>query len=266
MNSGFAAGQPLSEDAGTSFAAPVVAHKAAKLLAELPNASPHLLRALIGAHSKWPQASIDILNPHDNADGRERLLRAVGYGRIDDQALYQSLDRTVTLIANEQIDADRHHFFEVPVPPSWWDGARRERAVTVALAHAPEVRTTRLEYRATKIRFSFVNADTLDEVSTAFRRNRDDGMPERPANRWISSEQRNGGTLQVSRWHFRGPIDRNRLFVVVTRQDSPWSTLVDQAEDYALVVVLDDRYHVEVNLYAEVRAVLQARARARVQL
>jgi hypothetical protein len=136
----------------------------------------------------------------------------------------------------------------------------------VALAHAPEVRTTRLEYRATKVRFSFVNAETLDEVSAAFRRNRDDGMPERAANRWISSDQRNGGTLQVSRWHFRGPIDRNHLFVVVTRQDSPWSTVTDQPENYALAIVLDDRHRADVNLYAEVRATLQARARARVQL
>lgn len=266
FNSGFAAGRPLSEDAGTSYAAPAVANKAARILAELPNASSHLLRALIGAHAKWPQASVDLLNPHDNADGRERLVRAIGYGGIDDEALYQSLDRRVTLIADERIDADRHHFFEVPVPPSWWDGARRERTVTVALAHAPEVRTTRLEYRATKVRFSFVKAETLGEVSAAFRRNRDDGMPERAANRWISSDQRNGGTLQVSRWHFRGPIDRNHLFVVVTRQDSPWSTVTDQPENYALAIVLDDRHRADVNLYAEVRATLQARARARVQL
>ena len=266
MDSRFAGGRPFREDVGTSCAAPVVAHTAARLLAELPNASPHLLRALIGAHAKWPQASINLLNPHDNADGRERLLRAVGYGRVDDEALYQSLDRRVTLITDERIEADRHHFFEVPVPASWWDRARRERTVTVALAHAPEVRTTRLEYRATKIRFSFVNADTLDEVSAAFRRNRDDGMPERSSNRLISSDQRNAGTLQVSRWHFRGPINRNRLFVVVTRQDSPWSTVTDQAESYGLVIVLDDRHHAEVNLYGEVRAMLQARVRARLQV
>ena len=91
-------------------------------------------------------------------------------------------------------------------------------------------------------------------------------MPERSSNRLISSDQRNAGTLQVSRWHFRGPINRNRLFVVVTRQDSPWSTVTDQAESYGLVIVLDDRHHAEVNLYGEVRAMLQARVRARLQV
>jgi hypothetical protein len=56
------------------------------------------------------------------------------------------------------------------------------------------------------------------------------------------------------------------LFIVVTRQDSPWSTGADQPESYSLAVVLDDRHQGEVNLYAEVRAILQARVRARLQV
>lgn len=265
-NSGFAAGRPLCEDAGTSYAAPVVAHRAARILSHLPTASPHLLRALLAAHARWPTASEELLNPHNTSEGRTRLLRAVGYGRIDDRALYESLERTVTLIAEEQIEADRHHFFEIPVPPAWWEGARRDRRVTVALAYSPEVRTTRIDYRATRIKFSFVNANTLDEVSAAFRRNRQDGMPERSSNRWLSGEQRNGGTLQVSRWTFRAGVQQRRLFVVVTRQDSPWSTVIDQPESYGLAVALDDRENATINLYAEVRALLQARARARLQI
>ena len=54
LNSGFADGRPFCEDVGTSHAAPLVAHKAAQLLAELPDASPNLLRALLGAHARWP--------------------------------------------------------------------------------------------------------------------------------------------------------------------------------------------------------------------
>ena len=265
LNSGFATGRPFCEDVGTSHAAPLVAHKAAQLLAELPDASPNLLRALLGAHARWPPNCTALLDPHDNTDGREKLLRAVGYGRVDDEALYRSLNHTVTLIAEENIDVDRHHFFEVPTPSAWWEGHRRQRSVSVALAYAPEVRTTRLEYRATKIRFSFVNADNLDSVAQAFHRNRENGMPERGSNRWISSDKRNCGTLQVSQWRFKGRIERNRLFIVVTRQDLPWSPVPDQAESYAVSVVLNDRERAEANLHAEVRAVLQARARVRLQ-
>lgn len=265
LDSGFAGGSPFSEDVGTSYAAPAVAHKAARLLSQLPDASPNLLRALLGAHAGWPSACTALLDPQGNADGKGKLLRAIGYGRIDDAALYRSLDRTVSLVAEERIDQDRHHFFEVPVPGSWWAGRRRQRTISVALAYTPDVRTTRLDYRATKVRFSFVNADGLDAVGEAFRRNRDQGMPERGSKRWISSDKRNRGTLQVSRWTFGGPITRQRLFVVVSRQDAPWSSATDQPEDYALVVALDDRERDEANLYVEVRAALQARIRARVR-
>jgi len=267
-NSGFASGPAFCEDVGTSYAAPIVANKAARVLAEVPNASPHLIRSLLGAHAHWPQACEQLLNPDGKAEGRERLLRLVGYGRVDEEALYRSLDQTVTLIAEERITNDHHHFYEVPVPDAFWFRGRRSRILSVALAYSPEVRTTRLEYRATKLWFTLVAAADLDEVVAAFRRNREEGMGERNRNRWISNKQRKSGTLQVSRWTFRSPLRSDkRLFVVVTRQDLAWSQVSDQPENYALCVVLDDREQADarVNLYAEIRALLQARARIRLQ-
>ena len=80
LNSGFASGRAFCENVGTSYAAPRVAHKAARLLAELPDASPNLLRALLGAHASWPEACVRLLDPQKNADGRERLRCAIGYG------------------------------------------------------------------------------------------------------------------------------------------------------------------------------------------
>lgn len=266
FDSGFASGMLFAEDLGTSYAAPVVAHKAARLLAEVPDASPNLLRALLGAHAEWPKSCSELLDPHNNSEGRAKLRKAIGYGRIDEDALYRSLDSKVTLIAEEKIDVNRHHFFEIPLPPVWWEGGRRQRTVSIGLAYTPEVRTTRLDYRATRIRFSLVCANSLDEVSAAFQRDPDEGIPERSTNRWISSDKRNPGTLQASRWLFKGTIAKRRLFVVVTRQDALWSTVADQPESYALTVVLDDRERAGVRLHAEVRAVLQARARARIRV
>ena len=266
LNSGFRSGRPFCEDIGSSFAAPIVARKAARLLAELPGASPNLLRAMLGAHANWPEACVSLLDPQENAEGKQKLLRAIGYGRVDEQALYRSLDQTVTLVAEEDIELDQHHFIHLPVPDSWWARGRRWRVVRVSLAYAPEVRTTRLDYRATRVRFSFVNASTLDDVTAAFRRNREDGMGERGANRWIASDKRNGGTLQVSEWRFGQNLQRNNLYVVVTRQDAQWSPVADRPESYALSVVLDDRECAEAGLYAEVRAVLRARARVRIQV
>lgn len=267
VNGGFADSGAFREVVGTSFAAPAVAHRAAKLLRRVPGASHNLLRALLGAHAKWPDPSVPLLNPNDNAEGREKLTRLVGYGCINDHALEQSLDNVVSLICEEQIGNDRCQFYAVPIPDEFWEGGRRTREVTVALAYSPVVRTTRLDYRMTKLKFSLVVANNLDEVAAAFQRNRDEGMSERDYNRWLSGAARQAGTLQVSRWTFK-QRPPGLLFIVVTRQDTPWSTVNDEPEPYALCVSIADRANVQSRLYAQVQALLRARveqrARARV--
>lgn len=264
LNGGFAGGFPFCEDIGTSYAAPQAAHKAARILAELPDASANLLRTLMGAHAHWPEACQELLNPGNNDQGRENTLRLCGYGQTDEEALFRSLDNTVTLYAQDRIQNDHCHFYEIPVPDEFWRGGRRARHISVALAYTPEVRTTRLDYRATRLWFTLVTANSLDEVEQAFQRNREEGMGERQTNRWISNDRRKKGTLQVSRWRFGGALrGANRLFVVVTRQDAIWSTVKEENEPYALSVVLDDRENNEAQLYAKVQAQLQARARAR---
>jgi hypothetical protein len=264
LNGGFASGPAFKEDIGTSYAAPQVAHQAARLLAEVPDASPNLLRALIGAHARWPQASEALLNPDNNAEGREKLLRLLGYGRVDEAALFRSLDHTVTLLTEERIGNDQHHFFELPLPDSFWADGRRTREVTVALAYSPSVRTTRLDYRRAKLWFHLVTAGSLDEVTQAYRRNREEGMGERANGRSLPNDTRKSGTLQVSRWRFKQALaNGQKVFVVVTRQDSPWSDGRDGDEPYAVAVVLADREQANAQLYAQVRAALQARAQAR---
>jgi hypothetical protein len=267
LNGGFAThGFAFKEDIGTSYAAPQVAHKAARLLAAVPDASPNLLRALIGAHARWPGACEVLLGPGDKAEGRDRLLQLIGYGRVDDAALYHSLDHTVTLLAEERIGNDQHHFFELPLPDSFWANGRRTREISVALAYSPEVRTTRLDYRRAKLWFNLVVAASLDEVTQAFQRDREEGMGEHGNGRWLPNDARKNGTLQVSRWAFRqAPARGNKVFVVVTRQDSSWSQAEHRAEHepYALAVVLADREQANAQLYAQVQAALQARAQAR---
>lgn len=262
INGGFADSGAFREVVGTSFAAPAVAHRAAKLLRRVPGASHNLLRALLGAHAKWPDPSVQLLNPNNNAEGCEKLTRLVGYGCINDGALEQSLDDVVSLICEEQIGNDRCQFYAVPIPDEFWDGGRRTREVTVALAYSPVVRTTRLDYRMTKLKFSLVVANNLDEVAAAFQRNRDEGMPERGYNRWLSGVARQAGTLQVSRWTFKQRPPGN-VFVVVTRQDAPWSTVNDDPEPYALCVSIADRENVQSRLYAQIQALLRARVEQR---
>lgn len=264
VNGGFAAGQPFSEGIGTSYAAPQLAHKLALLLRDQPEASVNMIRALGAASAAWPLPAERLLNPNQSAEGKERLLRALGYGKVDTDSLYKSVEQVVTLLADDSIENDRCHFYELPIPDEFWDGGRRVREVSVALAYSPEIRTTRIDYRMSKLWFNFVKAGSLEEVERAFRRNRVEGIPERGTNRWLATTDRNSGTLQASRWTFRQAIERGeRLFVVVTRQDTSWSTVTDSPEPYSLVVKLADRENADANLYASVQTILTQRAQLR---
>jgi hypothetical protein len=216
----------------------------------------------------WPDAARELLNSSDDAEGRFKLTRLVGYGRIDQTALARSLDNVVSLLAEERIGADQCQFYAIPVPEELWAGGRRTREISVALAYSPSVRTTRLDYRMTKLKFSLVLADDLDSVARAFQRDREQGMPERTTGRWLSGEMRQSGTLQVSRWRFQQRPQHGQLFVAVTRQDAAWSKVVDEVEPYALCVSISDRSNAQSQLYAQVQTLLRARIeqRARVRV
>ncbi len=263
-NSGFASERPFAEFLGTSFAAPIVAHKAARLAAEFPEQSINFVRAALAVHAHWPQQTVQLLNSGGDAEGRSRVLRAVGYGVIDEDALYRSSDHVVTLYSEETIDNDKHHFYELPLPDEFWAGGRRVRTVSVALAHTPEVRTTRLDYKATKLAFNVVTEETLEAATRAFTHGRVDNLPERSTNRLIGEAERKGGTLQMSRWTFRVGINRGtKVFVVVTRRDANWSSGVDGREPYALAVSVSDVENANIRLHERVDALLQARVQER---
>ena len=259
----FAGGGLFSEDIGTSYAAPLVAHRAGRLSQEIPGASSNLLRSLLGAHARWPRASREILNPRENADGKKRLMQLIGYGRIGNDALYRSTEQTVTMITEDNIGNNKCLFYELPIPDSFWSSGRRFREITVSLAYSPEVRTTRLDYRMSKLWFTLVTATNLEEVERSFQRSREEGMKERDVDRWLSNNDRKNSTLQVSRWNFTQPRSIRRVFVVITRQDTPWGTVDDNPEPYALAVVLADRENTTDNLYALTKAKLEQRAQAR---
>lgn len=265
MNSGFATGLPFREDHGTSFAAPKVAHTAARLAGRFPENSVNLVRAILACHASWPEPAIQLLNRGNDSAGRESLLKLVGYGRITQDALIESDEQVVTLYAEDRIGNNHNQFYELPLPDELWSTGKRQRQISIALAYSPDVRTTRLDYKQTKLWFSLVEADSLNQVADAFTRNREQGMPERSGGRSISGEMRKPATLQASTWTFlmaprSGP---RKLFVVVTRQDANWSTRQDTDEPYALSVVIRDRENADVNLHERISAIVQARAQER---
>lgn len=262
----FAAGQPFAQDSGTSFAAPHVAHAAARIFEELPNATPDLCRALLVAHAKPTRACRDLF-----AGDGEKLRDLVGYGLVDRSALYRSLEDCATLWAEDAIEHGKHHFYELPIPAEFWEGGRRDRHLTVALAYRPPVRTTRIDYKAVGIMFNVVKAGSLREAAQAFNaatnKKTHPNISEWSRNREVTAQQRSRGTVQASTWTIKQPSQSTRdssWFVVVTRNDPPWGeSLADEREPYALVVRLEDRLAAQPRLYTRLAARLRTRARAR---
>jgi hypothetical protein len=263
-------GSLIGEYSGTSFAAPHVAHLAAKLLIEQPNASPNLLRALLVAHATIPYTCTTLLEDND-----ENIRKVCGYGMVDTQALFRSLINQVTLFTEARIPNKRHHFYEIPVPKNFMGTGRRPREITVALSYMPHVRSTRMTYKATRIDFKVVAAPNLEHVVTMFNRatDRDDyeNIQELKTPN-LSARTRGRGTVQAATWRFsqftaNSILRKKRLFVVVTRNDHPWGELHSATEEsYALVVCMRDRENAQLELYPELRSLLQTRVRARARV
>jgi len=237
------------------------------LLGEHPESSVNLVRALLVSHTVIPEPCSDLLTDTD-------LLRnTCGYGQVDDSALLRSIENDVTLIAEDTIQDKRHHFYQVPVPEDFTASGRHNREITVALAYYPPVRSTRIDYKASRIEFRLVTAPDLDQVTRMFNRatHKDDyeRIPELP-NATVKSTARSKGTVQSATWCFRqfnarSPLRNQRLFVVVTRNDQSWGEeLTGVEESYALVVCFRDRENQNARLFTQLRNRLQERVRARV--
>lgn len=259
----FMEGRLFASESGTSMAAPHVARHAAELLAEHPNAGPNLIRAILVAHAEVPEASKELFNNNPGA-----IRKICGYGQINADALTRSLENCVTLVADGKITNKMNHFYEIPIPNDFINGRRRVREITVAMAHTPFVRSTRVAYKATRMTFRAVSANHIDQVTTAFNQatTQEDYEPiSELRGASVGSQIRERGTVQTSTWQYkqfddRSILRRERLFVVATRNDYPWGEAdSDREETYSLVVCLRDRENEDARLYTDIRNLLRAR-------
>lgn len=266
FNKDFAQGRLLTEDVGTSYSAPSIAHIAARVLGVYPDASTNQIRSLLAAHSTTPPEVLSLFN-----QDKSKTILTTGYGMIDEEALFRSLDDDLSIFANDSLSNKSHHFYEIPIPIEFWEGRKRLRQVSVSLAHTPLVRTTRIDYKTTRISFKLIKATSLEEVSQRFNNNipieETTNFKEHSNQKHINEQHRNYGTLQCSSWNFKQVNARERLkkfFVVVTRHDHPWAErLLQDDEDYSLVVKLKDKENEEARLLQQVENILQNRVRIR---
>lgn len=266
----------FSEISGTSFAAPYVTHLAGRLLNNYPRASANLLRALLVNHANMlndveSTFSETMKIAYKNKFKRDATRDVAGYGLVDESELFRSSQNTVVLMAEDQIENNAHHFFELPLPEEFLRIQRATREIRVTLAYAPAVRTTRLDYVATRLNFKLVKDTSLDNVQRYFnhemqhetKTRNDDGT----ANRDISAELRGKGTVQSSTWRFRQLNLKDKWFVIVTRQDRDWGEALSLVQEgYALVVTVTDQENENAQLYTQISQQIKQQVRTRAQV
>ena len=263
----FASGRFVAEDVGTSFSAPYISHLAARILTVYPEATVNQVRALLAVHAVTP-AEVESLFGNE----KEKILMTTGYGVVDEEALFRSLDDDLSVFAQDSLANKSHQFYEIPIPGAFWEGSKRLRQISISMAYTPLVRTTRVDYKTTRMSFKLIKAMSLEEVSKRFNKDipidQTNEYKEYSNQRHVTEQRRNYGTLQCSTWNFKQVNARERLkklFIVVTRHDHPWAEdILPELESYSLVVNLRDRENEKAELLQQVEIILQARVRARI--
>jgi hypothetical protein len=267
LNHSFMGAALLKDISGTSFSAPFITHLAGRLLGFYPKASANLLRAVLVNHADLPPACRVVF-----PDGLNKHLRqVVGYGKVNADTLFRSTEAQVVLLAEDAIANDTHQFYELPLPDQFLRGNRATRRLRVTLAYCPPVRTTRLEYVATKFSYRLVEGNSLEEVqrhfNQALKKEVETIADSRALNREITAQEREKGTVQSSIWTFKQLKPAGKWFIIVTRQDKDWGeALCNELENYALVATVSDRDNQEVQLYTQIQARIREQVRARVRL
>jgi subtilisin family serine protease len=254
---------------GTSFAAPKISHIAAHILREYPDASANLVRALLLLNATPPDNALALLEA--SGDAENQSFYGYGYGRPDFEKTLYSLETCVTLVAEERIGADQTHFFEILLPQEFLSTGSCNRSIRIALAHCPPCRSTRKTYKGSKISFKVVAENDIETLEARFRadstlKNIVEWGPLTPGNQLRSK----GTAMKASKTIKLLPstsslLNGKRLFVVVTHQVEIWAKdLVQDEEPYALAFAIEDRARNDIQLYAQLRAKLRQRVRARV--
>jgi subtilisin family serine protease len=245
---------------GTSFAAPLVAFKAASILQAFPEASANLVRVLLAIGARVPTPAAQRLADLEN----DAVWRICGNGHVDIEASNASEHNRVVLIREDALPVNRFAVFEVPIPQIFQSTRGRKR-IRVALAFDPPVRHTRLDYAGLSMGFHLIRGADERAVFDHFRKwEAAEGqafrLPERlKCSLEPGSQLRERGTLQCAAFVATQNIEQygDRYFAVV-RCEGGWAEAIVQEQRFAVAVEIS--HDAQIELYEQVVARVRVRA------
>lgn len=246
----------FTTEIGTSYAAPLVAHKAALVLRVLPEASANLLRALLVNSASIPKAAQDRLLPL----GDEAAMRLCGFGIADSIAAASSDRNRVVLYADDEIGMDNFFVYEVPIPLEFSE-TKGDRYITVSLAFDPPTRHTRAAYLGVEMSFRLVRGKTLEEVQEHFRRRNvvaEGRQPDVESRYNVSFDSgpnfRERGTMQRGAFSIKRNPDAayGDTYYLVVRCERQW--FADELAMQRFAVVVELGHSEDIDIYERIRA------------
>lgn len=251
--------QFLTSAGGTSFAAPLLIHKAARLLRRMPNASANLLRALLVGAARLP----DAFERRLGAMTETERVRIGGSGVVDPIRAAYSDDHRVVLYAEDALEMDQFAVYRVPIPPEFRTGG--DRTIRVSLAYDPPVRRSRNDYLGTKMDFRLLRGIEEAELFEHFRerdKQLEGAAPDLPGRFKCKlqpgSDERANNTLQTASVTFkRDTGEYGEVYHLVVRCLSHWAEDLVLDQRFAVVVELEHRP--EIRIYNRVRERVRVR-------
>lgn len=249
----------FSSFSGTSFAAPLVAHKAALLLEKFPGATASQIRVLMGLAAERPSAALERCS--GKAPGEVNAL--LGYGLPDIENALFSEDNRVVLFAQGALGLNKFAIYEVPIPKDY-QTTKGVRSISVALGFEPPVRRSRREYAGVRMRFDLVRGMSLKEVNKAFEAlGEEDEEPARLGARLCalnpSISFRKGGSLQVGYFGMERDVSKyDSPYYLIVRCIGGWAREVIEGQNFSVAVML--RHAADIRLYEQLRLRLRVPA------
>lgn len=166
-------GSLLGHDNGVSFATPLASRVAAAVAARFPEFSGELLRALtLLSTQPIDTGFIQAEKPSIKA---QAALQLGGFGRPSIARAIESQPHRAILIAENTIDINGVHVYEIPIPSSFLETGG-ERGIDVALAFSPRTRLGRLDYMASTMQTYVTRGLPLDELIEVFTKLEDEEL------------------------------------------------------------------------------------------
>jgi len=262
LNSTFQGCPAFSKDqAGTSFAAPKVAHIAAHLQSLFPGASPLLYRALIAQSARWPEWT-------ENVPAKGDVLRLIGYGLPSLERATSNSPTRVTLITPDAqtIFCKQFHIYTIRIPQEIRNAALEARIrIDVTLAYTAMPRRTRARRTGYLETWLDWEASRPGESAQRFLTRMQHGGKGQGDNfRWMISSRsdwgeakgtaRHNGTLQKD-WAVMNSYELPSEFSIAVRAHPGWNHREEAGAARYCLAVSFEALDLELPVYSSIRAV-----------